>query len=236
MDISKMIFDPLKDGKSRLELIDHMGGDLAIINDARVSFNKVSTELKEKDINLINYLIEHNHSSPLRGTVFKFRVKAPLFVCRQWFKHIIASNHNDEQLGWNEKSFRYIEIKDENDFYIPTDFRQQSKGNKQKSDGVISAKDNEIAIRIYKKQCEDSWQTYHHLIDIGVGREQARGVLVPSVYTNWIWTCSLQALLHFINLRDADDAQLEIKLYAEAIKELISHIVPETLRCYGVNK
>lgn len=236
MDDWEKILDPLNDGKSKLALINYMGNDLEVVNDARVSFNKVSTELEKKDINLLKYLIKHNHSSPLRGTIFKFRVKAPLFVCRQWFKHLIASNHNDEQLGWNEQSFRYTEIKDENDFYIPTDFRQQSLRNKQKSDGVISAKDNEIAIRIYKKQCEDSYQAYHHLIDIGVGREQARGVLVPSVYTTWVWTCSLQALLHFINLRDADDAQLEIKLYAEAIKGLISYIVPETLRCYGVNK
>lgn len=76
--------DPLRDGKSKIELIDSMGTDLSVVNDARASFNRVSSELKEKDRRLINYLIKHQHYSPLRGVVFKFRVKAPLYVCRQW--------------------------------------------------------------------------------------------------------------------------------------------------------
>lgn len=76
--------DPLKDGKSRIELIDSMGNDLSIVNDARASFEKTSSALNDQDINLIKYLITHNHTSPFRGVVFKFKVKAPLYVCRQW--------------------------------------------------------------------------------------------------------------------------------------------------------
>ena len=76
--------EPLKDGKSRIELIDSMGNDLSIVNDARASFEKTSHKLNEKDIKLINYLIKHQHTSPFRGVVFKFKVKAPLYVCRQW--------------------------------------------------------------------------------------------------------------------------------------------------------
>ena len=106
--------DPLNDGKSRIELIDSMGNDLSIVNDARASFAKTSDNLDEKDIRLINYLIKHEHTSPFRGVTFKFKVKAPLYICRQWWKHVIASNHNEEQLGWNEKSFRYLEIFDRN--------------------------------------------------------------------------------------------------------------------------
>ena len=76
--------DPLKDGKSRIELIDSMGNDLSIVNDARASFDKTSKQLNEKDIKLINYLIKHEHTSPFRGVAFKFKVKAPLYICRQW--------------------------------------------------------------------------------------------------------------------------------------------------------
>lgn len=84
MDNIKREKDPLSDGKSRIELIDSMGTDLSIVNDARASFAKTSDELKEKDIKLINYLIKHEHTSPFRGVVFKFKVKAPLYICRQW--------------------------------------------------------------------------------------------------------------------------------------------------------
>jgi thymidylate synthase (FAD) len=76
--------DPLKDNKSRIELIDSMGNDLSIVNDARASFDKASVNLSEKDIKLINYLVKHEHTSPFRGVVFKFKVKAPLYICRQW--------------------------------------------------------------------------------------------------------------------------------------------------------
>ena len=76
--------DPLKDGKSRIELINSMGNDLSIVNDARASFEKTSEELNEKDVKLINYLIKHEHTRPFRGVIFKFKVKAPLYICRQW--------------------------------------------------------------------------------------------------------------------------------------------------------
>lgn len=220
------MIDPLQDGKSRVELIDCMGGDLAIVNDARASFEKISSELSDRDIKLIHYLIKHEHTSPFRGTVFKFRVKAPLFVCRQWWKHVVASNHNDEQLGWNEKSFRYVEIEDSNEFYIPTVFRQQSKNNRQATDGQLADDANHQAVEIYRQQCEDSYKAYRNLIEIGVGREQARGILAPSVYTCWVWTASLQSVLHFIDLRNGIGAQSEIGAYAHAIQSLISPICP----------
>lgn len=224
--------DPLGDGKSRIELIDSMGNDLSIVNDARASFEKASHELNEKDIKLINYLREHQHTSPFRGVVFKFKVKAPLYVCRQWWKHVIASNHNDEQLGWNEKSFRYVAIDDSNEFYIPKTFRKQAKSNKQATIGSLEESKNFQAISIYEQQCKDSYEAYSKLLDLGVGREQARGVLVPSVYTSWVWTVSLQALLHFIDLRRGMGAQSEIGAYAEAIVELIKPIVPVAIEAW----
>ncbi|MEM6611718.1 MAG: FAD-dependent thymidylate synthase [Cyanobacteria bacterium P01_C01_bin.72] len=225
--------DPLNDGKSRIELIDSMGGDLSIVNDARASFDKSSLELDEKDIKLIKYLIKHEHTSPFRGVTFKFKVKAPLYVCRQWWKHVIASNHNEEQLGWNEKSFRYVSIDDSNEFYIPPTFRRQSKNNKQATIGSLEPELNQKAIAIYQEQCQQSYQAYSQLLELGVGREQARGVLVPSVYTSWVWTVSLQALLNFVGLRLGAGAQSEIGAYAQAITELIEPIVPVSMAAWS---
>lgn len=224
--------DPLADGKSRIELVASMGGDLDIVNDARASFEKTSTELNNRDVNLINYLIKHRHTSPFRGTVFKFKVKAPLFVCRQWWKHVVASNHNDEQLGWNEKSFRYVEIEDSNEFYIPNIFRQQSKNNKQATVDNLHEDANFKAIAIYAQQCQSSYMAYRNLLDLGVGREQARGVLVPSIYTSWVWTVSLQSALNFIELRTGDGAQNEIAAYAQAIFSLIQPLVPISIEAW----
>lgn len=228
--------DPLNDGKSRIELIDSMGNDLSIVNDARASFDKSSDELNEKDIRLIKYLIKHEHTSPFRGVVFKFKVKAPLYICRQWWKHVIASNHNEEQLGWNEKSFRYVAIDDSNEFYLPQTFRQQSKNNKQATVGSLEEDANRQAIAIYQQQCEQSYQAYSQLLELGVGREQARGILVPSVYTSWVWTVSLQALLNFVGLRLGAGAQSEIGAYAQAIVELVEPIVPVSMAAWSTHR
>ena len=132
----------------------------------------------------------------------------------------------------NEKSFRYVAIDDSNEFYIPKTFRQQSKSNKQATQGFLEDSENKMAIALYEKQCQDSYQAYSKLLDMGVGREQARGVLVPSVYTSWVWTVSLQALLHFIDLRSGAGAQSEIGAYAKAILELIKPIVPVSLEAW----
>lgn len=224
--------DPLADNKSRIELLAFLGGDLDIVNDARASFEKSSQQLNPQDIKLIHYLAKHQHTSPFRGTVFKFKVKAPLFICRQWWKHVIASNHNDEQLGWNEKSFRYVDIDDGNEFYVPQVFRQQSRNNKQASEGELSEERNRLAVEVYIRQCQDSYGAYRHLLELGVGREQARGVLVPSVYTSWVWTASLQSVLHFIGLRRGAGAQTEIGLYAQGITGLIQPIVPVAMEAW----
>ena len=145
---------------------------------------------------------------------------------------MIASNHNDEQLGWNEKSFRYVAIDDSNEFYIPPTFRKQSKNNKQATSGSLDADLNQQAIAIYRQQCENSYKSYSKLLELGVGREQARGVLIPSVYTSWVWTVSLQALLNFVNLRLGAGAQSEIGAYAQAIVELIEPIVPVSIAAW----
>lgn len=233
-DEVKML-DPLDDGKSAITLIDWMGSDLSVVNDARASFDKESVSMCDRDKKLIEYLVEHHHSSPLRGVVFKFRVKAPLYVCRQWWKHVIASNHNDEQLGWNEKSLRYVEV-DSPEFYIPTVFRKQAVSNRQSSEGEVEGTEKEKAYWIYVEECRRSWESYQQLLELGVCREQARGVLNPSIYTTWVWTASLQAVLHFLGLRQGNGAQSEIGQYANAIASLIQPIVPVTVEVWDKYK
>ena len=136
-------------------------------------------------------------------------------------------------MGWNEKSFRYVAIDDSNEFYIPQTFRKQAKSNKQATSGELEESKNLEAIAIYEQQCKASFQAYSQLLDLGVGREQARGVLIPSVYTSWVWTVSLQALLHFISLRRGNGAQSEIGAYAQAITELIEPIVPVAIAAWS---
>jgi thymidylate synthase (FAD) len=226
------VMDPLQDGKSSIVLIDSLGNDLSIVNDARTSYDRQSASFTDEDRKLLLYLIKHQHTSPFRGVVFKFRVKAPLFICRQWWKHVIASSHNDEQLGWNEKSIRYTECTDPNDFYVPDMFRLQSTINKQSSEGELTGETARIVSQLYARQCRQSFTAYQTLLDYGVGREQARGVLVPSVYTTWVWTASLQSTLHLCSLRLGKGAQSEITRYAESIVQLIEPIVPETIKLW----
>jgi thymidylate synthase (FAD) len=151
-------------------------------------------------------------------------------------KHVIASNHNDEQLGWNEKSFRYVEIDDSNEFFVPSEFRQQSVNNKQATEGALSEEANQQARETYAAQCQASYEAYQQLLQLGVGREQARGVLVPAVYTSWVWTVSLQAVLNFIGLRLGAGAQNEIASYADAILALIQPIVPVSIAAWKTHK
>ena len=217
-----MKFDPLQDGKSSIELIDYMGSDIDIVNAARVSFSKQVDKLSEKDEKLIHYLIKHRHTSPLRGVVFKMRVVAPLSIGRQWWKHVVASSHVENQLQHNEQSLRYVEVEPE--FYIPKEFRAQSQSNKQASDGVVE--NQEDCLRVYESVCEYAANSYEFLIKQGVARELARNILPPAQYTSWINTMSLQAMLHFVSLRLGKGAQSEIVRYAECMEQMIQQVAP----------
>lgn len=225
-------YEPLGKG-SKIQMIDFMGGDLAVVNDARASFENESLEFNEKDAKLLKYLIKHEHWSPFRGSAFKFKVAAPLYICRQWFKHIVASTHIEEQFQWNEKSMRYVEAVDPEQYYVPDVFRLQSSNNKQATCGELDQQANEEARLSYEVACKMSYEVYRDLIDTGVGREQARGVLDPAFYTSWTWTASLQALLNFIYLRQGKGAQSEISLYATAILRLLEPFVPKTVEYWN---
>jgi thymidylate synthase (FAD) len=205
-----------------------------VVNDARQSFDAESTEWSEADGKLLRYLAKHHHTSPFRGVVFKWQVKAPLFIARQWWKHTVASTFVDDQLGWNEKSFRYCAA-DEAEFYIPIEFLQQSDNNRQASAGPLASKDQPLAFAQYAQAVEACKQAYAGLLLMGVSKEQARAVLPSALYTSFVWTCSLQALFHFISLRIGKGAQGEIVAYAKALLELGKPVAPEAFDAFAEN-
>jgi len=228
------MLDPLGDGKSALRLLDSMGNSLSVVNDARQSFAAESTEWTERDGKLLRYLAKHHHTSPFRGVVFKWSVKAPLFVARQWWKHTVASTFVDDQLGWNEKSFRYCAA-DEAEFYIPIEFLQQSEDNRQASAGPLPSRSQSLAFAQYAQAVEACKQAYAGLLLTGVSKEQARAILPSALYTSFVWTCSLQALFHFISLRIGHGAQGEIVAYAKALLELGRPVAPEAFDAFAEN-
>ena len=226
--------DPLGDGKSSLRLLDYMGNSLSVVNDARQSFAGESAEWTERDGKLLRYLAKHHHTSPFRGVVFKWSVKAPLFVARQWWKHTVASTFVDDQLGWNEKSFRYCAA-DEAEFYIPIEFLQQSEDNRQASAGPLPSRSQQLAFAQYAQAVDACKQAYAGLLLTGVSKEQARAILPSALYTSFVWTCSLQALFHFISLRIGHGAQGEIVAYAKALLELGRPVAPEAFDAFAEN-
>ena len=226
--------DPLGDGKSSLRLLDSMGNSLSVVNDARQSFAGESAEWTERDGKLLRYLAKHHHTSPFRGVVFKWSVKAPLFIARQWWKHTVASTFVDDQIGWNEKSFRYCAA-DEAEFYIPIEFLQQSEDNRQASAGPLPSRSQSLAFAQYAQAVEACKQAYAGLLLTGVSKEQARAILPSALYTSFVWTCSLQALFHFISLRIGHGAQGEIVAYAKALLELGRPVAPEAFDAFAEN-
>lgn len=224
--------------KGYIELIDGMVTDprLKIVNAARVSFNKESNQLTDKDRGLIKYLYNHKHFSTYRHSDFTFRMKAPLFVFRQAWKHQIGSEWVEADVGqievpetnWNEQSGRYVEFKPE--FYIPNYIRQQSKDNKQGSIDVALPKIDDVdPVWIYKQSLNRSYMAYKTLVDAGAAKEQARCLLPPAMYSECIWTISLQGLIYWLELRSDNHAQLEIQEYAKAIREILGDILDDII-------
>ena len=208
--------------KGFVRLVDHMGSDLSVVNAARVSFGKVKESFDEGDAKLVDYLAEHEHTSPFRHTALTLHVKAPIFVFRQWMKHRIGSE-------FNEISGRYVEFP-EDEYFVPAAFRRQAKVNKQGSEGSIDEANRERAMASYLESCRGAVAHYKELLALGVCREQARCVLPLGLYSEVYWTVSLQAVAHFIRLRADGHAQWEIQQYAAAVRELVEPLFPVGLK------
>lgn len=202
-----------------VRLVDHMGSDLAIARSARVSYAAEwrAGEDEGKDAKLIDYLIRNHHTSPLEAVTFTFEVKAPIFVLRQWHRHRTWS--------YNEVSARYSELPEE--FYVPevSQITTQSASNKQMRTDEIHPDADEFQ-RAVLNSCADSFGLYKRLIARGMPRELARGVLPMNTYSHMFASVDLHNLAHFLRLRLHSHSQYEIRVYAQAMLDLIGPIVP----------
>ena len=199
--------------KGFVKLVDFMGGDIRAVSAARVSFGGTSKG-EERDKLLIKYLMENKHLSPFEHCYFQFHVCCPIYVARQWMRHRWGS--------FNEISARYTQVKDE--FYIPAEFRGQDIKNRQGS--VKADFDNEALRKLYEESVESSFATYNKLIEAGVAREMARGVLPVCQYTQFYWSVNARSLLNFLQLRTDGHAQYEIRVYADAIAKIFKEKMP----------
>ena len=208
-----------------VRLVDHMGSDLSIARAARVSYDAAwrAGEDEGKDAKLINYLWRNKHTSPFESVTFTFEVKAPIFVLRQWMRH--------RTWAFNEISARYAELPEE--FYVPelAQITTQSTSNKQMRTNEQHP-GAEQAQYLIRQQCKAAFETYKSLIASGVPRELARGVLPVNTYSHLFCTVSLFNLMKFIQLRSHEHAQYEIRVFSDAMLELIEPIVPVAVAAF----
>ncbi|MDZ4746212.1 MAG: FAD-dependent thymidylate synthase [bacterium] len=204
--------------KGFVRLIDVMGDDASIVQAARVSYGSGTKKVHE-DRGLIRYLMRHLHTTPFEMVEFKFHVKLPIFVARQWIRHRSANV--------NEYSGRYSEMKDE--FYVPMpdQLRTQSEVNKQgRSDSVLP---DDVSSKITERMQafqQTAYDDYRTSLDTGLARELARINLPVSNYTEWYWKIDLHNLFHFLRLRIDPHAQHEIRVYGEAMAQMVKAAVP----------
>ena len=194
-----------------VELVDYMGSDIRILEAARVSTGSEVDKGEAKNKGLIKYLIKNKHGSPLEKVVFEFKIHMPIFVMRQWSRHRMSS--------FNEKSARYTKLSDE--YYIPGEFRVQGVKNHQGSGEGIDKRLNTDLRSAVKDLTDVVYDQYENMLELGVTREQARANLPVSMYTTVFWTVNLRSLMNFLNLRMHDHAQQEIRVYADAISEIL---------------
>ncbi len=207
----------------KVELIDHMGNDLSVVNAARVSFAKEHKEFDNiGDTKLIHYLAKHNHWSPFGHASMQFHIKAPVFVARQLVKHQVG-------LTWNEVSRRYVD--DEPEFYIPDEWRGTAENKKQgSSDESIDINPHGRIIDEYQSALKRTKWTYEYLMRLGVCPEQARMVLPQSLITEWYWSGTLMAFARVCNLRCKPDSQKETQNVGWDIDRFARKLFPASWR------
>lgn len=197
-----------------------MADDLSVVNAARVSFAKKSDEVSEVDKGLINFLMRERHGTPFEHNSFRFHVKCPIFVAREWFRHRIGS--------FNEFSARYSEVP--NEFFVPEakDVRGQVGKPGSYSFEPLSEDVATSAVEMIVNLNEDAYDAYKALLEMGVAKEQARVVLPVSMFTQFYWTVNARSLMNFLSLRTHETAQYDIRQYADAVYELASSQMPIT--------
>jgi thymidylate synthase (FAD) len=207
-----------------VRLDEAMADDLSVVNGARVSFARHKTEMDDSDAGLIRFLMRERHGTPFEHNAFRFHIRAPIFVAREWFRHRVGS--------FNEFSMRYAKATD--DFYVPEpeDVRTQvgkpgAYSFEPVADDVAETTRDELR-RVY----ETAFASYEHLVELGVARELARAVLPVGAYTEFYWTVNARALMNFLSLRNAETAQREIRRYAEACERFFAERLPVTYEAF----
>lgn len=213
-----------------VDLLDHMGSCLSVVNAARVSFHKVSEEFKEGDEKLINYLAKHKHFSPFNHAFLSFRVKAPIFVARQLVKH--------KFMPWNEVSRRYVD--EEPEFYLPESRKRAANVKQGSSDELVNemmfiVNDGESDVHGTPKDameyvCEEALHIYNRLLLKGVAPEVARAILPLNTMTEWWWSGTLGAFADMLRLRLDPHAQYDSRIVAEKIYEHVEKHFPVSIK------
>ena len=210
-----------------VRLDDAMADDLSVVNGARVSFARHKTEMDDSDAGLIRFLMRERHGTPFEHNSFRFHIRAPIFVAREWFRHRVGS--------FNEFSMRYAKATD--DFYVPEPDDVRSQVGKpgaysfEPVDPVVAETTREEMRAVY----EAAFSAYERLVELGVARELARSVLPVGAYTEFYWTVNARALMNFLSLRNSETAQREIRRYAEACEQFLAEKMPVTYAAFVAN-
>ena len=222
-------------GPGAIPVLDHgfvrldgcMADDLSVVNAARVSFAQRSEELGERDQGLIRFLMRERHGTPFEHNAFRFHVKLPIFVMREWARHRVGS--------FNEWSARYSQLEPE--FYVPQAEDVRTQVGKPGSysfdpvDPALAEHTRETQAAVY----EHAYKAYAELLEQGVAKEVARNVLPVAIYTQFYWTVNARSLMNFLSLRNAATAQREIRRYAAAVEQLFAERMPITHAAFVAN-
>jgi thymidylate synthase (FAD) len=207
-----------------VRLDEAMADDLSVVNGARVSFARHKAEMDDSDVGLIKFLMRDRHGTPFEHNAFRFHIRAPIFVAREWFRHRVGS--------FNEFSMRYARATDE--FYVPApeDVRTQVGKPGAYSFDPVAGDVAETTRQELRQVYEAAYAAYERLVELGVARELARAALPVGAYTEFYWTINARALMNFLSLRNAETAQREIRRYAEACERFFAERMPVTYEAF----
>jgi thymidylate synthase (FAD) len=215
-----------------IEVLDHgfvrldesMASDLSVVNAARVSFARRKEEMDDSDRGLVRFLLRDRHGTPFEHNAFRFHVRAPIFVAREWFRHRVGS--------FNEFSMRYARATD--DFYLPDadDVRTQVGKPGSYSFDPVEPEVAETTREELRAVYDTAYAAYERLVELGVARELARSVMPVGAYTEFYWTVNARSLMNFVSLRAAETAQREIRRYAEACERFLAEEMPVTYQAF----
>jgi len=204
-----------------------MASDLSVVNGARVSFARRKDELDESDSGLIRFLMRERHGTPFEHNAFRFHIRCPIFVAREWMRHRVGS--------FNEFSLRYAKATE--DFYVPEPEDVRTQVGKpgaytfETVDPALADETRDALREVYAH----AYSTYERLVDAGVAREVARSILPVGAYTEFYWTVNARSLMNFVSLRAAESAQREIRRYAEACERFLEQKMPVTYAAFVAN-